>query len=152
MLSLVCNALFTVEINVFVPFTPITDRLSNGKCTNTQRPVKLGALLTPQKPHFLWYLSLTLDDILTYDNADGQMAIRKMEFEWRNSCCFQKWDCFGFLRGSKLKSAPNMAVVHVICYDAKFNVIDSRLHYTLFLFDISDSFLMEKITSELNVI
>ena len=52
-LSLVCNALFTVEINVFVPFTPITDRLSNGKCTNTQRPVKLGALLTPQKPHFL---------------------------------------------------------------------------------------------------
>ena len=51
-LSLVCTALFTVEINVFVPFTPITDRLSNGKCTNTQRPVKLGALLTLQKPHF----------------------------------------------------------------------------------------------------
>ena len=51
-LSLVCNALFTVEINVFVPFTPITDRLSNRKCTNTQRPVKLGALLTPQMPYF----------------------------------------------------------------------------------------------------
>ena len=50
-LSLVCNALFTVEINVFVPFTPITDRLSNRKCTKTSQ---VGGTFDPSEaPFFL---------------------------------------------------------------------------------------------------
>jgi hypothetical protein len=85
-LSLVCNALFTVEINVFVPFTPITDRLSNRKCTNTRQ---VGGTFDPSEaPFFLGYETLTLDHtFMKMDKGLLIIFIRKMEFERRN-CIF----------------------------------------------------------------
>ena len=66
--SLVCTALFTVEINVFVPFTPITDRLSNRKCTNA---LQVGSTFDPM-----------------------QMEFRKMEF--KNRIVFKNGIVLGF--------------------------------------------------------
>ena len=92
--SLVCTALFTVEINVFVPFTPITDRLSNRKCTNA---LQVGSTFDPLEAPFI--------SVMSKPNFGShmimQMEIRKMEFK-RIIVLFSKWDCFGFLRGSKV--------------------------------------------------
>ena len=115
-LSLVCTALFTVEINVFVPFTPITDRLSNRKCTNA---LQVGSTFDPLEAPFI--------SVMSKPNFGShmimQMEIRKMEFK-RRIVLFSKMGLFWVSK--RVKSAPNLVVVHVICH-----VTESRVHSSI---------------------
>ena len=70
-----------------------------------------------------------------------------MELERRNCIVFKN----GFVL-EEVKIAPNLVVlVHVICFDNKFNIKETILHCTSSFFDISDLSSNEKNNLKLKV-